>query len=311
MELDATPEARLTRARASLEGLSVGDTFGDQFFEIAQASLPYYFETRTLPTADPFWRYSDDTNMALSVYATLNQHQTINQDTLATSFAKYYHPSRGYGSSMHGLLNRIALGMNWRHEASKLFEGQGSHGNGAAMRVAPLGAYFADDMDLVIEQAKLSAEITHTNPEGIAGAIAVAVAAAYACRLKGQPAPTRQEFIDIVLPHIPNSIVSERLRHARELTEGSTLLLAVAALGNGRMISAQDTVPFDLWCAGETLSNYTDAMWLAAAASGDIDTNCAIVGGIVACYMGMEGIPAQWIKRRESLPSWAFEEISI
>jgi ADP-ribosylglycohydrolase len=163
-------------------------------------------------------------------------------------------------------------------------------------------------MDLVIEQAKLSAKVTHMHYEGVAGAIAVAVAAAYACRLNGQPAPTRQAFIDMVLPHVPNSIVSERLRHARELTEGASLVLAVAALGNGRMISAQDTVPFDLWCAGETVSNYTDALWLAAAASGDIDTNCAIVGGIVACYTGIEGVPSEWVNLREPLPDWTFED---
>ena len=60
----------------------------------------------------------------------------------------------------------------------RLFGGEGSFGNGAAMRVAPLGAYFADELDAVVEQASFSAEVTHSHPEGIAGAIAVAVAAA-------------------------------------------------------------------------------------------------------------------------------------
>jgi ADP-ribosylglycohydrolase len=189
-----------------------------------------------------------------------------------------------------------------------MFEGQGSYGNGAAMRVAPLGAYFADDIELVIEQARLSAEVTHTHAEGIAGAIAIAVATAYACKLRGKSAPTRKEFIDMVLPHVPNSIVSERLRHARDLAQDTSLRLAVAALGNGLLISAQDTVPFALWCAGEQLANYEEAIWLTASGLGDVDTNCAIVGGIVACYTGVEGIPAEWLKRCETLPSWAFEE---
>jgi ADP-ribosylglycohydrolase len=43
------------------------------------------------------------------------------------------------------------------------------------MRVAPIGAFFAEDLDLVVKQAQASAEITHTHPEAIAGAIAVAV----------------------------------------------------------------------------------------------------------------------------------------
>lgn len=48
------------------------------------------------------------------------------------------------------------------------------------MRVAPVGAFFADDMDLVVSQARASAEVTHAHNEAIVGAIAVAVAAAWA-----------------------------------------------------------------------------------------------------------------------------------
>lgn len=52
----------------------------------------------------------------------------------------------------------------------RLFYGQGSYGNGAAMRVAPLGAYFADDLALATQQARLSAEVTHAHAEGLIGA---------------------------------------------------------------------------------------------------------------------------------------------
>lgn len=51
-------------------------------------------------------------------------------------------------------------------------------GNGGAMRAAPVGAYFADDLDKVLCHARASAEVTHGHIEGIAGAMAVAVAAA-------------------------------------------------------------------------------------------------------------------------------------
>lgn len=54
----------------------------------------------------------------------------------------------------------------------------GSMGNGAAMRVAPIGAYFADDLDKVLSHARASAEVTHGHREGIAGAMATAVASA-------------------------------------------------------------------------------------------------------------------------------------
>ena len=68
------------------------------------------------------------------------------------------------------------------------------------MRVAPLGAYFADALKTVVEQAQRSAEVTHAHPDGMAGAIAVAVAAAWAWRLRDRSAqPQRSEFLDLIL----------------------------------------------------------------------------------------------------------------
>ena len=79
----------------------------------------------------------------------------------------------------------------------------------------------------------------------------------------------------------------------------------VGKIGNGSGISAQDTVPYVLWCACESLANYEESIWLTASGGGDVDTTCAMVGGIVATYSGVEGIPADWIQAREPLPDWA------
>src|SRR5262245_45014947 len=53
-------ETRLARAMASLDGLSVGDAFGERFFlhpHVAQLIIG----ERGLP--EPPWRYTDDTQM--------------------------------------------------------------------------------------------------------------------------------------------------------------------------------------------------------------------------------------------------------
>jgi len=68
-----------------------------------------------------------------------------------------------------------------------------------------------------------------------------------------------------------------------------------------------DTVPLALWCAGERLDDYEEALWLTVSALGDRDTTCAIVGGVVAAYTGAGGIPGAWLRAREPLPSWPFE----
>ena len=290
-------------AELSLAGLSVGDAFGERFFlhaQIAQSMIQH----RALPK-EP-WPFTDDTNMALSIYATLRIHQEISQDYLAQSFAEHYDLGRGYGAAMHGLLRRLTGGEDWRLAANSLFEGQGSFGNGAAMRVAPIGAYFASDLDRVVHEATKSAEVTHAHPEGIAGAVAVAVAAACAVNCRGNDV-TRQAFIDIVLPYVPDSEVRSGIKRARDI-QTTHVEHVVAMIGNGYQITAQDTVPFTLWCAGEEISSFEDAMWLTASGLGDIDTNCAIVGGIVSLYVGYDDVPDDWLDKREALPQWAFED---
>ena len=71
-------------------------------------------------------------------------------------------------------------------------------------------------------------------------------------------------------------------------------------LGSGHEISAQDTVPFVLWCAAQHLDHFEEALWLTVSGLGDRDTTCAMVGGIVAGAPG--GIPADWLAAREPLP---------
>ncbi len=80
--------------------------------------------------------------------------------------------------------------------------------------------------------------------------------------------------------------------------------VVVGLLGNGSGVSAQDTVPFALWCAAQHLDDYEAALWLTASGLGDIDTNCAIVGGIVVMSTGLEGVPRSWLLSREPLPDW-------
>ena len=75
---------------------------------------------------------------------------------------------------------------------------------------------------------------------------------------------------------------------------------------NGTLVTAQDTVPFVLWCAAQHLDDYPEALWLTASGLGDVDTTCAMVGGIVASFTGMAGIPPEWQAQREPLPQWPF-----
>lgn len=289
----------LQRARVSLEGLSVGDGFGEKFF--FTHGVYEAINERQLPSTPWFW--TDDTAMALSIYECLQVHGEVNSDDLARRFAKAYmnDPVRGYGAGMRRLMNEIHNGKPWRAASVESFNGLGSFGNGAAMRVGLVGAYFADDLERVVEQAVLSAEVTHAHPEGIAGAIAAAVAAALAAKQK-QHYLSRQQFIEAVAERVPESEVKSKILRATTFTDSTPIETVMFQLGVGWEITAQDTVPFCIWCAAKYLEDFVEGMWYTVSALGDRDTTCAIVGGIIACHVGLEGIPLKWRQAREALP---------
>ena len=101
----------LSRAWLSLDGLSVGDAFGERFFgpldEIQRRS-----SRRDLPDAP--WIYTDDTEMALSVVETLQDCRSIQQNLLASRFAHRMQFNRGYGRGAYAVLWGVKQGVDWR-----------------------------------------------------------------------------------------------------------------------------------------------------------------------------------------------------
>ncbi|MEC4015859.1 ADP-ribosylglycohydrolase family protein [Streptomyces sp. H27-D2] len=296
MTADPLDLERWDRALASLRGLAVGDALGSQFF--VPANYPS-LKRRELPSAP--WRWTDDTEMACSVLATLVTHGRIDQDALARSFAEHHDVERGYGPAVNRVLRSVREGGDWRELASGLFKGQGSWGNGAAMRIAPLGAWYAGDPEQATHQAEISAYTTHQHREAVAGAMAVAAATALAADPAGCAGPVA--LLDGVVELVPRSAVQAGLRRARDMLDYDDAGTVAAVLGCGRRTSAHDTVPFTLWAAARHLDDYENAFWETAQAGGDVDTTCAIVGGIVAA--GPAGDPpGDWLERTEDLPAW-------
>lgn len=292
-------DIRLTRARECLEGLSVGDAVGE--------SLSYQsYRCRELTDFSAFrqgtLRYTDDTEMALAIYETLERLGGIDEDVLAWAYSTRYRnaPDRGYGKMARHILQQMCNGSPWRDVSKNAFGG-GSFGNGAAMRVAPIGAYFSDDLVVVPAMATKSAHVTHFHPEGIAGAIAVAVAAAVASNHRGEPSDVAAKAIwEAVMDYTPESKVRIRLALSHGFS-GVAAMEVAREVGNGSEISAQDTVPFCIWSACNSLACYEEAILTTLEVGGDCDTNCAIVGGIVSAFSGLDGIPVDWLKAREPL----------
>lgn len=290
------------RARLSLAGLAMGDAFGSRFFGPARA-IQARLDSRELPP--PPWRWSDDTAMASSVVEVLEQHARIDPDALARAFARRWReePGRGYGRGVRDTLDALAEGEDWRTVAPRAFGGEGSCGNGGAMRAAPVGAWFADDLQALVCEADLSAAVTHSHADGRAGAVAVAAAAAWAWLSRADPARVAgRDLLGFAWEHTPAGPTREGLAAARALPVERPVDEAARVLGSGIKILSRDTVPFALWVAQRNLHDVAQALWDAVAGLGDTDTVCAIAGGIVVLRAGWESVPAAWRAAREPLP---------
>jgi ADP-ribosylglycohydrolase len=276
----------------------LGDCFGQTFFKGEEEAISQ-INARRLPDAP--WHFTDDTVMTAGIVEVLRDCGTIDQDHLASVFSRRYleDPRRGYGATAQRMLRQISGGENWRTVARSAFDGMGSHGNGGAMRAAPIGAYFVSDLNECARQARLSAEVTHAHIDGQAGAIAVAVAAAIASE-RGPSAG--REIISSTLPFLPECATLHGMKAALALDESASAVHAATVLGIGLQLSSQDTVPFALWCAARSLDSFEEALWLTVSGLGDRDTTCAIAGGIVALAVGETALPQEWMGRCEAPP---------
>jgi poly(ADP-ribose) glycohydrolase ARH3 len=168
------------RFAGCLLGLAVGDALGAPYEGLTGPDIFFRFGPPHVivknPSGDTLY-YTDDTELMIGVAETLAECGTVDESRLVRAFAENYHPERGYGQGARKIIERMCRGTDWRALAETIFPG-GSFGNGAAMRVAPVGLLFVGDADEVWRQARASALPTHTHPVGIEGAQVLALAIA-------------------------------------------------------------------------------------------------------------------------------------
>ena len=121
--------------------------------------------------------FTDDTVLSVAVASAIMARSSY-RDALR-EFGRRY-PNAGYGGSFIGWL--------FADEPQPY----NSYGNGAAMRVSPVGFAFSTLAE-VLDHAKRSAEVSHDHPEGIKGAQATATAV-YLARTTGDKHLIKQEI---------------------------------------------------------------------------------------------------------------------
>lgn len=279
------PTAR-ARARGALLGTFVGDALGMPWEGHPSKAIPEDVEMAEARLGRG--TYTDDTEMMINLAESLLEHGAVDDDHLARAFLKGHDPYRGYGRGTLEVFSLWETGTPVAHAASQVFDGTGSRGNGAAMRIAPVAVKFAGSPDL-LEQARRSAEVTHRHPVAVDGAVVAAVAVAAA--LRGEP------VLDSAAAAAVTPELIERLGRVEQALDEQPQPEEIAErLGNAAV--ADESVPAAIYSA-VAHDNFESAVRFAVRCGGDTDTIAAVAGAIAGAAHGIEAIPERWVEALE------------
>lgn len=209
-------------------------------------------KSKEFPLFGPGCRFTDDTVLTVAVAEAILSGTSYGE--CLRRFGRRY-PHAGYGASFHAWL---------QSEDPRPYN---SWGNGAAMRVSPVGFAF-DSEARVLEEAGQTAAVTHNHPEGIRGARATALAV-FLARTGRSKSVIRDKIATTFGYDLGRSL--DTIRPAYHFD-----------------ISCQGTVPEAILAFLES-SSYEDAVRNAVSLGGDSDTLACITGGIAEAYYG--GVP--------------------
>ena len=292
------------RLRGLLVGTAVGDALGLPAEGLSRR--------RTRRLCQGLWRHrlifgrgmiSDDTEHTLFVAQSLLRHPAAPE-----RFA------RRLGWCLRGWLLSLPAGIGFAtlRAILKLWlgfppshSGVWSAGNGPAMRVAIIGAFFAHDPNQRAAYVAASTRITHTDPKALIGAAAIAELAAWIVRDRLTQRPPLEPFLALLRACGPNDRDWQARLDAmdRAAQEDQTVAELAESLGLGKGVTGYiyHTVPIAAYAWFRHSGDYQPALTAALDCGGDTDTVGAIVGALAGATVGEAGIPEAW---RTGVADW-------
>lgn len=291
---------RALRLKDKFLGGMVGTGLGDAIGEMA-----FHFRNRAdlrsrIAQADQLL-YTDDTAMAIGLAESLVQAGGLDEQHLGDTFRDHYRrePWRGYASGPPSIFGQVQReGMSYTEAARSLFGGQGSFGNGAAMRIAPLGLFFHDTPDLY-DKARRSARVTHAHPIGIDGAAVLAWAVARVVGLDPQEPFPLQVFCEGLVDFARSPEMRDKMQLVHTLlTRGTTPQAAAHRLGQS--VAVHESLPFALYAFLRHPKSFEDCLFSACLHGGDRDTLGAMACAVSGACLGIDAIPPNWRAKLEN-----------
>jgi ADP-ribosylglycohydrolase len=175
------------------------------------------------------------------------------------------------------------------------------------MRAAPIGLFFADDVDALVRVAAAQSALTHRHPTGIASSVAAAAPVAFALRegtTEGMLAFTREcvarlepeRLVEVgCAPDLAERIGAREMLAALDAVERQQGVESddVCRLLGGAWIG-EEAVATALWCVLRAGGSFRDAILRGANSSGDSDSIACIAGSIAGALVGAQGIDDGW-----------------
>ena len=275
-------------------GGMVGSALGDAIGELAFGMSDERQLRELVADSDPLI-WTDDTAMAIGIAESLVELGRLDPQAVGCRFHENYlnEPWRGYAAGPPTLFRMVGQeDISYAEAARRLFAGQGSLGNGAAMRIAPIGlAYHAsDDLDAA---ARASAEVTHAHPVGKDGAAVLASAIAQAVLLDPSAPVPHEAFCTKLIETSRTAEIATRMEMVRDLIAGEASPEA-AASAIGRSVSVHESMPFAIYAFLRHPDSFEDCLFCAVLNGGDCDTLGAMACAISGAYLGMDAIPEAW-----------------
>lgn len=170
-----------------------------------------------------------------------------------------------------------------------------SKGCGGVMRVAPVGLFYSKKR--AFKMAADFAALTHGHPSGYlsAGALAYIIASI----ISGADIESAVKDTLVELSRYENyEECYQALLGAIELFYSDTVPLeAIPKLGEGWV--GEEALAISVYCALKYQGDIKNALAVAVNHNGDSDSIGAITGNILGAYLGINGIPNEWIEKVE------------